>query len=602
MSNRIDTIVGNYRLTDLLGKGGFAEVYKAQHIHLNKPAVAVKLLIPNNQLTEENLQKFRQEAQIIVDLKHPHIVNIQDFGVDSNTNTPFLVMDYALEGTLRNRHPRGVVVPLTTIVSYLKQISQALSYAHEKRIIHRDVKPANMLIGQDQYILLSDFGIAVPAHRTESQVVQEGSGTAAYMAPEQIKGEPRLASDQYSLGVVTYEWLCGVLPFEGFGQLVAHQHLFVLPPPPSAKNPLLTSAIDEVILKALAKDPHERFDTVEAFSIAFEQAVAIQETTYLASLSTQSDGMNSTVQNNAQSPLPGTTLNTYSNTDNVPLTTVAWSPNGEFLAAGSQDGIITIWNMSMGQSVRYRGHARVTSLSWSPNDHLLASSGTEGTVQVWDISSPRKIHTYRGHSGSVDVVRWSHKGEFLVSGSKDKTVIIWNVSSEKKVHTYQYHKAEIAALSWSPNDQLIASGGHDGSVQIWTSSNGIEVYTNYYNSDSVFDVAWSPDGKYIASLSSSMPVQVWGYNDGINYGKYDTKSSRSYSHSYLQSLAWSPDGKYIAAGGYPHAVYVWKVGEDECVTKYEEGNGDVLSISWSPDGKRIASVNREGLLREWQAL
>src|SRR5438034_1374224 len=151
--------VGNYRLLRLLGRGGFAEVYLAEHIHLNTQA-AVKLL--RTQLANEDMEGFRNEARMIAGLVHPHIVRVLDFGVEESV--PYLVMDYTPNGTLRQRHPRGARLPLQLVVGYVQQIAGALQYAHEQRLIHRDIKPENMLVGRNNEALLSDFGIALSGH------------------------------------------------------------------------------------------------------------------------------------------------------------------------------------------------------------------------------------------------------------------------------------------------------------------------------------------------------------------------------------------------------------------------------------------------------
>jgi serine/threonine protein kinase len=200
MADSLGQQLGNYRLSRLLGKGGFAEVYLGEHVYLKTPA-AIKLL-QAKVANEEDLQAFLTEAQTIAQLVHPHIVRVLDFGVDGET--PFLVMDYAMGGTLRQRHPRGTQLPLTTIVSYIKQVAEALQYAHEEKFIHRDVKPENMLVGRRDTVLLSDFGIALIAQSSRHQSTQEVIGTVAYMSPEQIQGKPRPASDQYSLAL---SWL-----------------------------------------------------------------------------------------------------------------------------------------------------------------------------------------------------------------------------------------------------------------------------------------------------------------------------------------------------------------------------------------------------------
>ncbi len=203
MTVHIGQQLGNYRLIELLGRGGFANVYLGEHVYL-KTQAAIKVL--HTQLTPTDLRDFLHEAQTIARLRHFHIVRILDFGVDTTENTPYLVMDLAHHGTLRQRHPRESSPPLLTIVSYVKQIASALEYAHSEKLIHRDVKPENMLLGNNDEVLLSDFGIVALAHSTSSLKTQEYSGTIHYSAPEQIQGKPRPASDQYALGIVI-SWL-----------------------------------------------------------------------------------------------------------------------------------------------------------------------------------------------------------------------------------------------------------------------------------------------------------------------------------------------------------------------------------------------------------
>jgi serine/threonine protein kinase len=154
----------------------------------------------------------------------------------------------------------------------VQQVADALQYAHDEKLIHRDVKPENMLIGQRKDILLSDFGIASTAHSTSSMSTQIPVGTISYMAPEQIQAQARPASDQYALGIIVYEWLCGVRPFEGSYTEIFAKHLMVPPPLLRQKVPILSPDIEQVVLTALAKDPHQRFASVQAFANALEQA------------------------------------------------------------------------------------------------------------------------------------------------------------------------------------------------------------------------------------------------------------------------------------------------------------------------------------------
>lgn len=258
---------GNYRLLNLIGEGGFSEVYLGEHVLLGTTA-AIKVM--HTRLTDEEFERFRSEALTIIEMAHPNMVRVLDFGMQDHV--PYLVMNYAPHGSLRQRYPARTRLPLPVVLSLVKQVAAVLYYAHEKKVIHRDIKPDNLLIGRDDEVLLSDFGIAVAVHNTYSMQTQEAIGTVAYMAPEQLRRKARPASDQYALGVMVYEWLCGELPFEGAPIEVALQHLSETPPSLRSKNPDIPPAVEKVVMKALAKDPQQRYPDELAFAEALEQA------------------------------------------------------------------------------------------------------------------------------------------------------------------------------------------------------------------------------------------------------------------------------------------------------------------------------------------
>ena len=200
MAEHVRQQLGNYRLIQLLGQGNFSEVYLGEHIHLHTQA-AIKVLY--GQLASHDVEGFLTEARTLAHLRHPHIIQVLDFGVEGTT--PFLVMDYAPNGNLRQHHPKGTQLPLDNIITYVMQMAEALQYAHQEKLIHRDIKPENMLLGRNNEVLLSDFGIAIMIQSSRSQHPQDTAGTIAYMAPEQLRGKPSPASDQYALGIA----LCG---------------------------------------------------------------------------------------------------------------------------------------------------------------------------------------------------------------------------------------------------------------------------------------------------------------------------------------------------------------------------------------------------------
>jgi serine/threonine protein kinase len=259
--------LGNYQLGRLLGRGGFADVYLGYHARLNRQA-AVKVLYAS--LTPDEIAAFQQEAQIIAALDHPHIVRVLDFDVQNGI--PFLIMDYLPNGTLRQRYPQGEQLPLSVIVEYVQQLASALQYAHDQRLIHRDVKPENMLLDKRGEAVLSDFGIAAIDHSTSSRTGQLSAGTIPYMAPEQIESQARIASDQYALGIVVYEWLSGKRPFNGSPTEIGMKHLLTPPPSLHEKMPQLPMAVEQIVFKALAKKPEQRFANIQDFAEALSEA------------------------------------------------------------------------------------------------------------------------------------------------------------------------------------------------------------------------------------------------------------------------------------------------------------------------------------------
>jgi serine/threonine protein kinase len=267
MTDRTMEQIGNYRIIRLIDRGGFARVYLGEHIYLGTQ-VAIKIL--NTTLTVDDTNGFLTEARTLAHLVHSHIVRLLDYGILNGV--PFLVMDYAPNGSLRQQYPKGTRLPLHTAVSYVKQIASALEYAHNHKLIHRDIKPENILLGHDNQLLLSDFGIAVVARSSLSQSTQELVGTVAYMAPEQVEGKPRPASDQYALAILVYEWLCGERPFHGSLTEIATQQLLINPPSLRERVPDIPLTVEQVILRALAKDPKQRYSTIGGFAHALEQA------------------------------------------------------------------------------------------------------------------------------------------------------------------------------------------------------------------------------------------------------------------------------------------------------------------------------------------
>jgi len=516
MPDRTGQQFGNYHLIRLLGRGGFAEVYLGQHLRLSTQQAAIKIL--HAQLSDEAGKDFQREAETIASLVHPHIVRILDF--DVKDNTPFLVMDYAPNGSLRQRHPRGQQVPLPTVVSYVKQVTDALQYAHDQKLIHRDVKPENMLIGRRSEILLSDFGIATISHDTSSMSAQAAIGTLPYMAPEQIREHPRSASDQYALGVVVYEWLCGAPPFVGDTVQLMYQHIHV--PPPSLRERVLTISpeVEQVVFTALAKDSKERFGSVQAFANALEQASrSVQPQLMLTSLETPVpvQPLEPTILDSPKIQLPPTVAVVPAD-HSVQPKEITTPPGKEVetpapvTSPGQPFQQASIPVVQPRPEQARRGISRRTVIIGLGAAGVVALGGG---ITWWFSQHPAigpaigtLLYTYGGHSGNVSAVAWSPDGKRIASGSYDKTVQVWDAANGGNIYTYQGHSDVVEAVVWSSDGRRIASGSDDHTVQVWDAGDGGNAYTSRGHTDEVFAVAWSPDGRRIASAGADKTVLV----------------------------------------------------------------------------------------------
>lgn len=629
---------GNYRLLRALGQGGFADVYLGEHVYLDTQA-AIKVL--RTQLAGDEMEQFRSEARIVARLVHPHIVRVLEFGVEGAT--PYLVVDYAPNGTLRKRYPRGSRLPLISVISYVSQLADALQYAHDQKVIHRDVKPENMLIGRRNEILLSDFGIALLIQTSQyhsTQGVQDISGTVAYMAPEQIQYQASPASDQYALAVVVYEWLSGTRPFQGTFTEIAVKHALATPPPLHELSPSISSDIEAVIMKALSKDPKQRYATIREFAETLEKVARAQLADATATYIYTADA--SPPLEHATPPTSGVIVQEGSEQQEQGLSTfvIEETPSTSTIAVPSTETPSlppptkqisrrrVIWGLTgvgalavlVGGSIPFilrnqrgqhnttgsptpvivngntlyvdHGHTgRVWSVVWSPDSSRVASGSSDKTVRVWDATTGANPYTYSGHADTIYAVAWSPDGKRIASGSNDTTVQIWDASGGHP-STYTGHTSWVWGVTWAPDGTRLASASGDRTVQVWDAVSRQRIITYNGHVGPVYAVKWSPDGTHLASAGVDGTVQIWDANTGNPIHTYQSDASS------IWSVAWSPNGKLVASAGNNNLVQVWGTNGD-LPYNYHGHTDFVYTVTWSPDGKHLASGSDDETAQVW---
>ncbi|MFK0239492.1 Stk1 family PASTA domain-containing Ser/Thr kinase [Microbacterium sp. NPDC090281] len=280
MSTEPRVIAGRYRVDELIGHGGMAKVYRGYDLTLGRE-VAIKVLDPDLARDTAFRNRFRLEAQAASRMSHPSIVRVFDAGDpstgDSSSNEPPYIVMELVKGTLLKDIISAGPVPVTDAVRYVDGILEALDYSHRAGVVHRDIKPGNVMVTDKGQVKVMDFGIARAVSDSSSTVAETTQiiGTAAYFSPEQAKGEPVDArTDLYSTGVVLYELLTGRQPFRGESPVaVAYQHVSETPVPPTEVNEDAPRSLDPIVLRALAKDPYQRYPDAAHFRAALDAAV-----------------------------------------------------------------------------------------------------------------------------------------------------------------------------------------------------------------------------------------------------------------------------------------------------------------------------------------
>ncbi len=274
----IGTMLGSYRILASLGQGGMARVYKAYQENLDRE-VAIKVLPPWYAADRSFVERFSLEARLVARLAHPNIVTVHD--ASEQNGHLYIVMQLVSGGTLKQRLDQlqslGKVMDTAEVVQIFSQLADALSYAHEQGIIHRDIKPVNVLMDHSARPILSDFGIAKVLASTQEGLTRPGAGvgTPEYMSPEQCQGgavDGR--ADIYALGAMLFEAMTGCTPFRGDNYpALAHSHIYEPPPRPGILNPGINPIIEHVILTALMKKPQQRYQRASDMADALKQAL-----------------------------------------------------------------------------------------------------------------------------------------------------------------------------------------------------------------------------------------------------------------------------------------------------------------------------------------
>jgi WD40 repeat protein/tRNA A-37 threonylcarbamoyl transferase component Bud32 len=651
--------LGQYRILEPLGRGGMATVFKAYQPGMDR-YVAVKVL-PKAYANEPGfLARFHQEARVIANLEHPHILPVHDFGEAEGYT--YLVMRYVEGGTLAEllRGP----LDLPAVKQIISQLSSALDYAHQHGVIHRDIKPSNVLIDQQGNAQLTDFGLAKIVEKT-TQLTVSGAflGTPKYASPEQGKSEPLSGrSDIYSLGVILYEMVTGRVPFEAETPLaLLFKHVHDPLPLPRSVNPAIPEDLERIILKALAKDPEDRYAAAGDLAIelnrvdaGLQAATTLDQTApprlpqpirlpwkwfaigglgvallgilayftwprqipaplELATPTTRQATKESQVSQPPRRPTQSESpeVPTMITLESLPqlgevglltkgtINTIEINPNGGTVAIGGGMGV-WLYQLDLMLPDQYLNPGSpVSDIAWSPDGSLIAMASQNGLGTVWDIDNGEKRFSLIGHAGSMQSITWSPDGNRLATAAFDSTLRTWSAETGSVIQRANDLTGGTVALAWSPRGDLLATGSIDGTVRLWDPNQLTMQQLLGRHDGGVDEVEWSPDGSMLMSGGRDGRLRLWDIERGV-----EVFDLLAFGFS-VPGLAWSPEGDQIVeAGGLGHLgnVGVWDLDLEEELDAIDDIFLDfVVDVDWSRDGSRIVAGTRRGTIVLWNA-
>jgi WD40 repeat protein/predicted Ser/Thr protein kinase len=644
----IGKLFGGCRVEKLIGRGGMGAVYLATQLNLDRP-VAIKVIAPDILDDDESLQRLGREAKIVANLSHPNIVQLHFTGKEFNY--PYLVMEFVDGQSL------GVLLRATGKISVpaacdvILQVGFALEAAAAVGVVHRDIKPDNILITPDGRAKVTDFGLARRSDDSARLTLTGQSlGTPHYMSPEQCEGHSMdIRSDIYSLGITFWQCLAGFLPFDGetpFAILMKQVHEKL--PDIRVVSPDVPKEVAEIIAAMTAKDlatrmaepgeivrglkkymagPDVKREKLKATGRAMGGTGGIDpgapfdsDPGGIGAQSSQAYRETNVGMQALDLPAPGAPPKPASAPPPPPAPVTPAPPappprkagRRRFLIAAAAGVVVAgagVTGLLLSRpkvkpppTMRFAlrrsiiGHTNaVKTLAFSPHGEFIASGGADKTVRIWKEANGLQVYSLAGHSKMVTAVAWCPDQDVVVSGGLDWSIRMWDTTTGKELKKLgpTSHTNTVTSLAVSADGETLASGSMDQTVMIWDLRKGVWRRSLKGHTGMVTCVEFRSDNAILASGGADRRVQLWVAD---NPKEFETCYPQS---TMVTALAFSPDGQVLATAGQDHTIHLLNSSTRAVLKSLDGHEKSVLALAFSADGRYLASGGADGSVRLW---
>ncbi|GAB4449219.1 MAG: hypothetical protein OHK0041_10270 [Anaerolineales bacterium] len=639
MNDVFGKTLGQYILLEQLGEGGMAKVYNAFDSRMERN-VAIKVILPSKRTSRTFLEQFEMEAKALASLTHTNIVKVLNYGVENDQ--PFLVMEYIPGGTLKDAVDQKL--PWQTAAAILAPIARALEYVHRQQIVHRDVKPSNILLQEDFRPMLSDFGILKLLESKEEKVssaIGVGVGTPEYMPPEQGMGKDvDFRADIYSLGLVFYELVTGQKPFTADTPMaMVLKHVTDEVPRPTKIDRRIPPFVEQAILRAVQKNPEDRYASMGEFADVLE-LIALGEKApqkKIVKLARRKPQKRSVIPvllvflltiaagaaawryfqfggllpppaapPAATQPLPTASPQTPAVTAtvsveaNVPTLQPAAIGVAPTAAPAQSEGVgvrllgtpLPVGRRSDFAEIARWGIGGVNVIAWLPQGDVIVLGTTSG-IFLYD-SQTKDLKRFIDTKFDVVVMALSPDGTLVTAGSPNGDVGTWETSSGNLVQQISPAAGDtaITAIAYSPSGRNFAVGQRSGTIRFFA-FNQTSPLLSLQEYPAVEDLAVSGDGRFLYTSNGEPTISLWDI-------QLQKKTAELTNPGSISRLSLSPDRNFLLAGGGTSAVYLWDMASQRHVSTFPSLGSAAVDFDFSYDGKYIVIGLLNGELRAFQ--